>query len=101
MPCAFDTNNDSSHCGAGCAACATGTYCSQGQCVCGPAPYEDCSGSCVNTNSDTHNCGGCGNACATCSGGKCPCSHVFCGGHDCGCAGVCCGSGGSTCCAPP
>jgi len=69
-----DTNSDTSNCGSCGNACASGQTmrvrllpgrrrggggggCSNGQ--------TSCNGRCVDTNSDTSNCGSCGNACAS------------------------------------
>jgi hypothetical protein len=101
-PCAYDTNNDATHCGSSCTNCGSGMTCSGGSCVCSTPGYTACQGVCTNTNSDPNNCGSCGHVCSGgCSGGTCTCASVICGAHNCGCAGTCCGSGGTTCCAPP
>ncbi|MBI5501324.1 MAG: hypothetical protein HY907_13850 [Deltaproteobacteria bacterium] len=43
-----------------------------------PSGTESCGGTCVNTNTDHDNCGGCGNSCgeAVCNAGRCVCSGV-------------------------
>ena len=75
--------------------CPTGTTCTGGSCVCGPAPYMMC-GTCVDTNSEASNCGNCGNDCTMmgdiCHNGTCTCPPVICGSHNCGCGGTCCGA---------
>jgi len=56
--------------------------------VCPPGE-TDCDGACVDTGSDTNNCGGCGVACpagAKCSGGSCGCGV---GANVTDCDGVC------------
>jgi hypothetical protein len=104
-PCAFDTMNDRTHCGTGCAACSTGYSCSGGSCVCGPAPYQICNGTCTDTYTDDSNCGTCGTVCDTAGGyncfrGACTCPDVHCGPTlNCGCNGSCCLMGTiKTCC---
>jgi Glycosyl hydrolase family 12/Stigma-specific protein, Stig1 len=64
---------------AGCAkpATGTGTTCSSGQ--------MSCSGTCTNVQSDSQNCGACGNTCgsgSSCQAGACSCTSGFvsCGG---------------------
>jgi hypothetical protein len=75
-----------------------------------------CSGKCVNSKSDSVNCGACGNVCTngkTCSNGVCSCrsGYKLCGNdcvdlsfdaHNCGACGRTCASGrccGGKCCA--
>jgi len=68
--------------GGKCVNCTSNVYCNQnGTQVCcnGVSPMCCESGTvCVDTNSDIHNCGGCGQACvltgAVCQGGKCICA---------------------------
>jgi hypothetical protein len=100
--------------------CCGGGACSgvHGTCAC-VSPTVDCSGACVDTQSDVNNCGSCGNVCPSnstgCSGGVCQCDSGvpnYCppGGknpdtcvnfqtdpNNCGsCGNVC--SSGDTCC---
>lgn len=97
--------------GAACVVSCGAGECQQGVCVCG-APFEECSGACVDTAADREHCGGCGLACAAgelCVGGgcvsECPeglteCSEAcvdvqtssaHCGGCDQPCDGICAG----------
>jgi hypothetical protein len=86
-----NTKTDSQHCGAGCSACPSGQVCDgtghcATLCASGYASCTDSSGavSCVDTNDDPNNCGGCTTtsksyACATgtiCSGGSCACQPL-------------------------
>jgi len=52
------------------AGCASGYVCSGGACSCSKT---ECSGACVDIQTDNANCGKCGHSCqgGTCSGGKC------------------------------
>ena len=72
-------------------------------------PLTDCGGTCVDTDSDITNCGGCGNVCPAPVGGSATCIMGACG-TDCGdltdCGGVCldlendvdnCGACGNVC----
>jgi hypothetical protein len=82
--------------------------------VCCGAPNTCCSNRCVNTSSDTANCGSCGNACPPlheCSGGVCvnPCGSDKPCPNAAGTLGGCCGDpavcflfagGGAGCCRP-
>ncbi len=85
--CEVNTNTDSGNCGSCGNVCPSGPHstavCNNGGCgiVCDPG-YFDCNnnpsdGCEVNGNTDTNNCGGCGDACTTpnatpaCMGGKC------------------------------
>ncbi len=72
--------------------CTSGAcHCPAGEVVCGTAP-----GTCVNEQTDIHNCGGCGTVCATgasCASGTCHCPQ----GPATGCGTACC-AGGSACC---
>lgn len=75
------------------------------RCVCKPGRHR-CKGTCVNTNTDVHNCGKCGKSCAAgeiCSKGKCT---LDCAAGDTACDGICtnlhidfenCGSCGNVC----
>ena len=75
----------------------TGMTCNSGQMLCGSA--------CVDTNSNSSNCGVCGNPCSagqTCQGGQCKCAsgQLSCGGScvasdatNCGSCGTACPSG--------
>jgi hypothetical protein len=116
----FDSNNCGS-CGHACAAgetcvngactcggvsCAAGETCVNGTCTCGGVPCDAagqvcCGGTCVNTQTDLNNCGGCGNTCpigATCDAGSC--SGCGTTGGPCGPGEFCCFAGGvSACCA--
>jgi len=61
---------------ADCAAgCRGDQVCSNGQCVCADPATIDCNGACVNTNSNSANCGVCGNMCSGttpfCQSGQC------------------------------
>ncbi|HKU79146.1 MAG TPA: twin-arginine translocation signal domain-containing protein [Rhodanobacteraceae bacterium] len=60
---AEQTQSDPNNCGPNCEACPTGMLCSAGQCICiSGAAY--CAGTgCVDTMTDTQNCGSCGNVC--------------------------------------
>src|SRR3954452_11107440 len=78
----------------GCAKPATGTTCSSGQ--------LECSGTCINVQTDGQNCGACGNTCgsgSTCQSGKCSCTNGFvsCGGSCVASNAQHCGSNCSTC----
>jgi hypothetical protein len=92
--------------------CPVGASCSDGTCVCGGG-LTDCAGVCVDLNTNTNNCGGCGLTCigGTCSDGTCACPNdlslsngVCCPQGETGTGGICCqpgltGSNG-VCCAP-
>ncbi len=56
-------------------ACRGDQLCSNGQCVCADASTIECNGACVNTNSNSANCGVCGNVCSGstpfCQNGQC------------------------------
>ncbi|PJB33203.1 MAG: hypothetical protein CO108_31475, partial [Deltaproteobacteria bacterium CG_4_9_14_3_um_filter_63_12] len=57
----------------GSSACGVGQLCNQGQCEC-PGNATQCSGACVNQQTDPANCGGCGTACSVgqvCNLGHC------------------------------
>jgi hypothetical protein len=82
--------------------CAPGETCAMGACVCGGTPCQSgqtcCSSMastsqmCVDTSSDSHNCGFCGNRCnigEQCSGGNCSCA----GGPSCVGNQTCCQDG--------
>ena len=63
--------------------------------ACNPG-LTDCSGTCVNTSNDIHNCGTCGHTCpgdnATCNGGSCACTPSCVTVNGCGsdgCGGTC------------
>jgi hypothetical protein len=86
---------------------STGNACnSQCQCVPCGAPLTDCGGQCVDTRSDSNNCGHCGNACPpliNCISGTCACpgTQIACAGacvdttsdpNNCGACGVVCAS---------
>jgi hypothetical protein len=83
--------------------CTSGD-CSGGTCAC-PSGLTPCAGTCVDTATDTANCGSCGASCAT--GGVCASGSCACPGAD-GrvCGGICtdvaideanCGACGATC----
>ncbi len=123
----FDTMNDPTHCapvGFCGVACTGGKTCQSGSCAC-PAGQSDCSGTCVNEQTDEGNCSACGVICrgltpychaGTCSqcdvDANCPVGKVCLSGT-CGCAagksdcsGTCvntqsdesnCGGCGTTC----
>lgn len=79
----FDLRNDPGHCGNCTTTCATGEYCTGGNCRvlvvdAGPPPCPTgtmgCNGSCFDQQNDPRNCGMCGRTCnATeyCSAGSC------------------------------
>ena len=93
------TSLSADHCGADCSSCPEGRAdgCLNGACRCGDAPMCEpaktcCNGLCVDFETDTANCGGCGKDCAgvvknadgiKCSSGKC--DYVACkaGFYDC------------------
>jgi hypothetical protein len=93
----LETNID--HCGGCHHPCrASGESCTAGKCACpaGEGPIDGvccptgdsvCSGECVDEQTDTRNCGMCGNGCAsgTCVGGACTCptGESVCGGACC------------------
>jgi hypothetical protein len=54
-----------------------GSICIGGACQCFDSGNKDCSGSCVDTQNDAHNCGSCGNNITGTPPGVCT------GGHDC------------------
>ena len=90
-------------CGGICGTCSGDTTCNaSGRCVCSGG-LTNCSSSCVNTNTDPSNCGGCGVTCGAdevCDAGSCECVSD-CTGRECGddgCGGSCgtC-TGGMTC----
>jgi len=60
------------HCG-GCNACPVGaTACTNGTCGCSVAGQMLCGGTCVDTNTNNSNCGGCNHPCTgTCQNGTC------------------------------
>ncbi|MBE7483516.1 MAG: hypothetical protein HS104_26495 [Polyangiaceae bacterium] len=69
-----NTEFDPTNCGACGTACATGEFCSQGQCAGQCLGTKNCGGKCVDTDTDPANCGACGTACPTgqvCSVGVC------------------------------
>ncbi len=87
--------------------CAKDQSCVQG--VCCSSDYNiSCYGECINSLSDSNNCGGCDNSCpsqAICSNGRCTCPHETCQGtcvdtqndrKNCGNCGIVCPSN-STC----
>jgi len=90
----------------------------QNSCYPDDAPYSQpccdstetcCSGKCINTKSDTANCGACGNVCTngnTCSNGVCRCLQTLCGKdcvdlssdrYNCGACGIRCPIGQFCC----
>jgi len=57
---------------AGCAKPSAGPTCSSGQ--------LECSGTCINVQTDSQNCGACGKTCgsgSTCQNGTCSCTNGF------------------------
>ena len=90
--CEANTQTDNAHCGA-CtgSVCASGQVCNAGACAttCG-AGLTNCSGDCVNRNTDVNNCGACATVCAlpnvnvqACSGGACVVGGCATGFGDC------------------
>lgn len=83
------------------AACPTGNVCIEGQCTC--PPEHVCNGVCTDPDTDSLNCGGCGNVCGPgtkCESGSCGCT-MPCGS---GCPDMLtdpqnCGACGHTCAA--
>jgi hypothetical protein len=78
-------------------------------CECECPPENLCGGTCVDSQTDPHNCGSCGNVCgfqAVCQGGTCVCPEglASCPDGSCvDCAGLMCApnsSGGRACCGP-
>lgn len=79
----FDLRNDPGHCGNCTTTCATGEYCTGGNCRvlvvdAGPPPCPTgtmgCNGSCFDQQNDPRNCGMCGRTCNAneyCSAGSC------------------------------
>ncbi|MEZ4394775.1 MAG: hypothetical protein R3A48_27180 [Polyangiales bacterium] len=108
--CEIDTRNNPLHCGRCGAACAAGEQCISGACtlIC-PTGQTNCSGRCVDRNTDNQNCGTCGRACGPgqlCSNGTCQTScavgQTVCSGScrdltsdraNCGACGRACGNG--------
>ena len=110
-----DLTSDVGNCGACGTTCGSGQVCSASSCTSycagadGGAPdgggIVDCGGSCVDTNTDPTNCGGCGQGClpgSLCSGGACACGsgETSCG--DAGCFNLTqdqqnCGACGTVC----
>jgi hypothetical protein len=89
--CSTSCGGTSDGCGATCPTinCGGSLTCNAGSCGC-PAGTIDCGGTCVNPNTDAHNCGGCGWACSLpdnrCVAGSCTCGaglQVCCGGDIC------------------
>lgn len=72
--------------------CRGGKVCQNGQCVC-PDGLTECEGRCVDTQSDTQHCGGCGARCGInelCSGGECSCPIASAGIRAYAQADICC-----------
>jgi hypothetical protein len=79
----FDLRNDPGHCGNCTTTCATGEYCTAGNCRvlvvdAGPPPCPTgtvgCNGSCFDQQNDPRNCGMCGRTCSAsqyCAAGMC------------------------------
>jgi hypothetical protein len=102
-----------------CGTCPVGAKCVQGACQC-PSGQMECGDACVDTRTDTKNCGACGKACGADAGGgggawacvtgsctlTCSGTKQACGGscvdtqadtNHCGACGTAC-SGGQQCC---
>lgn len=59
--------------GVACDECGENEACTEGQCAC-PLPFTVCGNDCVNLDTNSNNCGECGNTCidgATCESGQC------------------------------
>ncbi len=82
--------DDPKHCGACNVACRTDQVCALAACSCPPETPFECSGQCVNFDSNPQNCGACGSSCEpgqTCVGGSCGCPNSltpnYCAGSGC------------------
>jgi hypothetical protein len=101
-----DLQSSPQNCGTCGHQCGTGEVCTAGACAseC-TSTQTDCSGACVNLQTDVNNCGACGHACGTghvCNGGTCACPTGMTA-----CGGACvdlmtdfnnCGACGTKCC---
>jgi len=69
-----------------------------------PTGQQTCNNSCVNTQTDARNCGGCNNTCATdevCVAGNCRQFEIALGCTTCPCPISCGGGGFNQCCTYP
>jgi len=91
-------------CGGSCGSCIDPFLCDSGTCEC-PEGLDDCSGTCVDLQTDNDHCGECGNGCdmdAVCTLGVClpTCGDTICdGGEDCeNCPSDCPTAADEVCC---
>jgi hypothetical protein len=110
--CVFYSDEGPTQCGtlgAVCGTCTDGNCTSTaGACVCSGAKPDLCSGACTNRQTDSSNCGTCGNECVSgtsCVGSSCTCNATSCPNGCCGADGAChtpsapgtCGIAGAAC----